>query len=194
MLQEDIIKGIVAGLPDDLFGAMIGTAVGMVIWFDGKVRDRSGSSSQDKTEERKPVRIRHYTNTLGLKGDVRVTPSSFNPSVNQKTGIFYHLRQDARVTVHIFGPEGELIQTLIENTGRTSGNHKEIWDGKDKNDQIVPDEAYSFVIKAVDNNGHEESHTPFASEWTRFDASESKISKITNTITYIDFQNRVAHE
>jgi|GEM_PF-2239498 len=47
---------------------MIGAAVGMVIWFDGKIRDRGGSSSQDKAEDSKPVRIRHYTNTPGLKG------------------------------------------------------------------------------------------------------------------------------
>lgn len=125
-----------------------------------------------------------FENPNPLLRDVKIIPSSFSPSLNQKTEISYHLRQNAVLTVHILGPEGELIRVLIENTERVAGNHKEIWDGKDKNDEVVPDEAYSFVIKAVDNSGYKETFTPSVSQWKRFDTSAMKLSKRTNTIRY----------
>ncbi|MCP4112556.1 MAG: hypothetical protein GY749_44690 [Desulfobacteraceae bacterium] len=116
--------------------------------------------------------------------NVRISPSSFNPSLNQKTEISFDLLQDAKITVNIFDPDGIPVKTLSDETETSAGTQKTAWNGKDKKGNIVPDEAYSFTIKAVDKHGNTETWKHPPQKWKRFDIPDPVISKITNTITY----------
>jgi len=122
--------------------------------------------------------------TNKLIDHVKVIPNSFNPSLNQKVELCYQLNQKSSVTVIIFGPDGEPIKTIVENEEKTAGNNKEMWNGKDMNDQIVPNEAYCFIIKAVDHQNYVETYKPIVKKWVRFDTPEYRMSKISNTISY----------
>ncbi len=119
-----------------------------------------------------------------LLSAVKISRPSFNPSLNQKVAIGYRLGREARVTVRIFGPEGELIKTLVQREERSASVFHEEWDGRDEGGDIVPDEAYSFVIEAVDHRGFEERYDPSIATWSQFDTTSAQISETTNTITY----------
>ncbi len=160
MLQKHIQYSVIALL---LFFAFISPA------------PASQKKKEGDTEFKKP--------DLLIK-NVRISPSSFNPSLNQKVEISYDLPRNAKVTIQIFDPDGTLIKTLTDQAEKTAGNQKTAWDGKDNKGDIVPDEAYSFTIKAVDKHGHTETWKHPPPKWKRFDIPDPVISKITNTITY----------
>ncbi|MDI6793328.1 MAG: hypothetical protein QME81_10745 [bacterium] len=60
-----------------------------------------------------------------------------------------------------------------------------LWDGKDTEGQLVPDEAYFFTIEAVDKKGSIEIYDPtIFSGGEEHDITEAPIDSVSGTINY----------
>lgn len=82
--------------------------------------------------------------------DVKINPESFNPTLGEKVKIYYKLSKDAKVTVRIYDPDQGIITNLLSHESREKGLNAEIWDGKDFEKAVIPDQAYFFTIEAED--------------------------------------------
>lgn len=90
---------------------------------------------------------------LLLIKDVSVKPQAFNPTSEEEVEISYSLSKDAEVTVKVFDPDNGLIKVLVSEEELKAGENKHIWDGKDIDDKIVPNQAYFFTIEADSGDG-----------------------------------------
>lgn len=81
------------------------------------------------------------------------SPSEFNPSMKETVGIPVKLTVAAEVKVEISSPDGDLITTLVKPEILAPGTHEFVWDGRDSQGKIVPNEAYVPSIKAKLGNG-----------------------------------------
>jgi FlgD Ig-like domain len=115
----------------------------------------------EKTEVLVPGPGSAPPNSQGLSiFDIALSATSFNPSRGDKIECRYNLSRDARVTVNVFDADRQLVRTLISNSQRPSGQNKEIWDGKDLDGMVVPNEAYFFNIEAEDSEYHRVVYDP----------------------------------
>jgi len=85
--------------------------------------------------------------------DEIVLPTSFslkqnypNP-FNSQTIIEYWVPENSSVAIQIYNLQGEEIRTLV-NREHIPGVYREIWDGTDRKQYIVPSGVYFIVIKA----------------------------------------------
>jgi len=100
----------------------------------------------------------------GVSGD----PVAFDPGPGERGTIVYRLSSAARVTVRVWDASDRLVRTLIAGQERATGEHREIWDGRDDSGRVVAPEAYPFTIEAL---GPGES-TPVVHDMTDADHGE----------------------
>ncbi|MBN1290211.1 MAG: T9SS type A sorting domain-containing protein [Candidatus Latescibacteria bacterium] len=79
-------------------------------------------------------------------------PNPFSPLRSDRnysrTKIQYSIQSDASITICIYDYQGRLIKELIRNEHRQGGrDHQEVWDGRDSENNIVPNGVYFYVIK-----------------------------------------------
>lgn len=85
--------------------------------------------------------------------EVVASPVVFNPAGGEKTTISYRMSHPAKTSVRIFDPDHILVREIMaESTGKPEPL-KIVWDGKDTQGRVVPDEAYFFTIEAFDYRG-----------------------------------------
>jgi len=77
---------------------------------------------------------------------------------NEPVNISYTLNRPAKVNVAIWDSYDRNVRNLLDEQPQEKGNHEIEWDGKDKFGDYVPDEAYTFVIQAVDANSNMEQY------------------------------------
>jgi hypothetical protein len=125
-------------------------------------------------------------NSQGLSVfDVALSATSFNPSRGDKIECRYSLSRDARVTVKVFDADQQLVRILVSDNPRTSGQNKEIWDGKDFDGTVVPNEAYFFNIEAEDSEHHRVVYDPIAfSGGESADLSQGEFDHDNGTLSY----------
>ena len=70
-------------------------------------------------------------------------PNPFNPS----TTISYHLGENADVRIDIYNINGQLINTLV-NKKQAAGNHVVVWNGTNKNGNLVSSGIYFYSMTA----------------------------------------------
>ncbi|MCK4413811.1 MAG: hypothetical protein KAY32_09720 [Candidatus Eisenbacteria sp.] len=70
-------------------------------------------------------------------------PNPFTP----ETRIGFELAQAGRVELGIYGVDGRLIRTLVEEQ-RAAGSHEVIWDGRDAEGQKVAGGVYFYKLAA----------------------------------------------
>lgn len=92
--------------------------------------------------------------------NVTISTVSFNPKAGQELGIYYTLTHRAKVTVQIFDPDHGLIRTLCRGITKGPGEIQEIWNGRDTEERIVPNEAYFFTIEAEGPSGKKMVYDP----------------------------------
>jgi len=80
--------------------------------------------------------------------DVSISKPFFSPSRGEEVNILYKLTQDAKVTIKIYDPDFGVIRSLILSKKCKIGINKEVWNGRDDDNAMVPDEAYFFTIEA----------------------------------------------
>ncbi|MFC1528831.1 FlgD immunoglobulin-like domain containing protein [Candidatus Latescibacterota bacterium] len=79
-------------------------------------------------------------------------PNPFSPSRADRdysrTKIQYALSQGAKISVTIHDFSGRLIKELMSGLTRDGGrDYQEVWDGRDSNNEIVPNGVYYYIIK-----------------------------------------------
>ena len=120
-----------------------------------------------------------------LLSNVRTSKSSFNPSRGEEVAIYYNLSKPAKVTVHVYDPDRGLIMTMTTEKYITHGEQTIIWDGKDMDGNVVPDEAYFFTILSVDERGNKEIYDPTTfSGGEEHDITKADINIQSQTVTY----------
>jgi hypothetical protein len=82
-------------------------------------------------------------------GGVAISRAAFNPSLGEKLSLTYELTKPDKVTVLVFDADGGLARTLLNSVGQTVGIHEVIWDGRDEEGKVVPDEVYMFTVTTV---------------------------------------------
>ncbi len=116
---------------------------------------------------------------------VKISTSSFNPQKGEELAIYCTLSKKAEIEVNLYDPDFVLIKTLTSRGFLDAGQQTFIWDGRDMDGKIVPDEAYFFTIEAQDEKGNKESYdTTVFSGGEAGDLTEADINPETKTITY----------
>lgn len=116
---------------------------------------------------------------------VNISSSSFNPNGGQKITVETALLRKAAAKIEIYDPDFMHVRTLESKGVVDAGTCRLSWDGKDVDGQVVPDEAYFFVVTATDAEGKIEVYDP-----TLFSGGEGKdvihadIDPVTKAITY----------
>jgi flagellar hook assembly protein FlgD len=85
---------------------------------------------------------------------------AFNPSAGEKVAFHYQLAADAKVTFRVYDPDRDLVATLADKQPQAKGENQLVWEGRDLDGKIVPDEAYFVTIEAVDAKGQAEVYDP----------------------------------
>jgi len=117
--------------------------------------------------------------------DVKTSKTSFNPSLGEEVALYYHLSKPAKITVHVYDPDHGLIRMLAAEKNVNAGEQTIIWDGKDPDGNLVPDEAYFFTIMAEDESGVKEIYDPITfSGGVEHDITTADINPQSQTITY----------
>ncbi len=115
---------------------------------------------------------------------VSISRDVFNPSKGEKVEISFQLSAAARVCIRVFDFDWDLIDTLCNGREMGRGRHRVFWDGQDSQGRIVPDEAYFFVIKALNKDG-EAVYDPSAfSGGMNHEIKELKISPDKQQLEY----------
>lgn len=79
------------------------------------------------------------------------SPNPFN-SDNQSTKIYYTLDKTADVTVEVWDGS-TLVDTLLDDLSRNSGQNNLTWDGRNSNNNYVNDDTYTYKITACNTYG-----------------------------------------
>ena len=70
-------------------------------------------------------------------------PNPFNPT----TTIRFDLAKNEKVELAIYNTRGELVK-VIASGNYSAGSHSVMWDGRDRNDRLVPSGIYLYKLKA----------------------------------------------
>ncbi len=69
---------------------------------------------------------------------------------NSQTIISYYLSEKSVVSLHIYSITGHFVTAIINKERQNSGEHKYVWDGKDKNDRMVSTGIYFYELYVDD--------------------------------------------
>lgn len=120
-----------------------------------------------------------------LISQISVSKSSFNPSQKEEVGLSLHLSEKAKVDVHVYDADWGLVKVLAKAEEFAGGAQTFIWDGKDDQGAVVPDEAYFFTIAATDAQGNQDVYDPVAfSGGVTHDIVDADINEESQTINY----------
>ena len=78
---------------------------------------------------------------------VSISKEFFNPSLGQTVQISLALLRSGLLSVTIIDRDGYSVSTLSAEKSVKAGNLSFVWDGKNKDGSVVPDEAYSVLIQ-----------------------------------------------
>jgi len=119
-----------------------------------------------------------------LLSKLRVSKSSFNPQKGDEVGVYFTLSKGAKVEVNIYDPDSGLIRTFQKEFS-DSGEQGLIWDGKDMDGRVVPDEAYYFAVTAEEDSKTKEIYDPTTfSGGVEHDITSADADPESHTINY----------
>lgn len=103
--------------------------------------------------------------------------NEFQPVKEEIFSIPFYLPYSANVEIDIFTPDGDLVRKIDYPIKLKGGEHLLSWDGKDHDENIVPNEAYYPVLHAKNDSGTTESFSP---RQTGGEITEGVTLEITN--------------
>jgi len=120
-----------------------------------------------------------------LLSEVNTSSSSFNPTQGQDVAIYFHLSKAATVTATVYDPDHGLIKVLAAEESMEAGEQVLVWDGKDLDGRIIPDEAYFLTITAEIGQDTKEIYDPTTfSGGEAHDITTADIDPVSHTINY----------
>lgn len=116
--------------------------------------------------------------------DVRIDRKEFNPGKGETATISYRISKPAKAIIKIFDADMCLVRDLMaESTGDMYLNEV-IWDGRDLEGNVVPDEAYFFTIEAMDYQGNFTLYDPTTLSGGEFFITEVNFDRERNRLSY----------
>ncbi|MCG2703985.1 MAG: gliding motility-associated C-terminal domain-containing protein, partial [Candidatus Omnitrophica bacterium] len=83
-------------------------------------------------------------------------PDAFSPNNDGTCDVSvltYELIRDALITLSVYDAANQPVRVWEENIAKTSGTHTVEWNGCNDNAEVLPDGAYTYVVKAQDALG-----------------------------------------
>ncbi|MBN1494798.1 S-layer homology domain-containing protein [Candidatus Peregrinibacteria bacterium] len=90
-----------------------------------------------------------------------VTPYTFNPVNNNTLKISFRTNKTAYVTVSVYDEDDYLVKRLWDYRSTSAGEYQILWNGKDKNNNLVSDGDYYVRIVAENSNDEVEKEIDF---------------------------------
>jgi hypothetical protein len=84
------------------------------------------------------------------EGSIEVDKETFNPTAGETLQLRIEGDEITDTRLLVYDPDGGLIRTLSVPVGFTGAQSGVIWDGRDDEGRIVPDEAYTLVTETED--------------------------------------------
>jgi len=110
-----------------------------------------GSAAHAKHPEKMPPMPPGFVKSQPFEiSGITVEPKMFDPSRQEAVTISFRLSRPGKASVQIFDPAMHLISEMFAEEVGGSGLHEAVWDGRDLEGRLVPDEAYLFTIEARD--------------------------------------------
>ena len=75
------------------------------------------------------------------------TVQEFNPSSGKAIELPVKITEPGKIEVSIYTADGDLVRILSSDRKEKAGVYSITWDGKDHNNVVVPNEAYTPVVK-----------------------------------------------
>lgn len=72
----------------------------------------------------------------------------FSPSSGQKIKLGFSLEEESTVTLDLMSADGDLMRRLIDEKKFSTGSHEVLWDGRDDQGSVVPNEAWVPIFRA----------------------------------------------
>ena len=120
-----------------------------------------------------------------LLSNISISKPSFNPINNEKQTITFNISRPSKVVLNIYDSDSVLIKKLNSNKYFSADKNSLMWDGRDNNGNIVPNEAYFFTIIANDESGVQEIYDPtMFSGGVENDIVNVEINPDTHDISY----------
>jgi hypothetical protein len=85
---------------------------------------------------------------------VSTDQASFWPEKGESVELRYQVSQPSTVTVRLLDPDDRVVRTIRQQVA-SPGAQKLSWDGRDDGGQVVPPDAYVYVISARSSSGDE---------------------------------------
>ncbi|MGD9849768.1 MAG: flagellar hook assembly protein FlgD [Nitrospirales bacterium] len=103
---------------------------------------------------------------LNLLGHSIVTSgNTIGLGTSGEAKLSYALSQNANVVnIEVLGPNGQVLRTLNPGVAQAIGGHDMLWDGKNKDGDVLPPGVYEFRVKAEDANNKTVPTLTFARE------------------------------
>jgi flagellar hook assembly protein FlgD len=77
---------------------------------------------------------------------VTIANTTINPTAHQTTGVDVFFAESGRATVRILDRDGYPVRTLAADKAIKAGKTEWLWDGRNDDGAVVPDEAYSLKV------------------------------------------------
>jgi hypothetical protein len=120
-----------------------------------------------------------------LISNITTSASSFNPQKGEEVSIYFTFSRKAKAEVNFYDPDFTLVRVLKSQGFFEAGQHTLVWDGKDLEGNVVPDEAYFFTVVAEDEMGNTQIYDPTVfSGGEGGDITEASVDPDTKVITY----------
>ncbi|QTA79403.1 FlgD Ig-like domain-containing protein [Desulfonema limicola] len=120
-----------------------------------------------------------------ILSEVKLSKTSFNPSLGEEIAVSFMLSESAEISLNIYDPDHGLINSIAEKKQMPPGKQLFLWNGKDTEGKIVPDESYYFTIIAENKAGNIEIYDPtLFSGGKEYEIRQAKINHQDYTISY----------
>ena len=84
--------------------------------------------------------------TEEINTSINILLGNYPNPFNSSTKIYYEVPSSGHVKIDIIDINGRLINTIVNNVQK-AGNYVSYWDGKNKNEMIVPSGVYMCVLE-----------------------------------------------
>lgn len=109
-----------------------------------------------------------------------LSSAAFNPSRGDSVTLGFDLRAEGPWAVLVLDSDGGVVRTVAAEKPLRAGRQELVWDGRDTDGKVVPDEAYTFVWESGGDR-----HDPAAvSGGEAGDITGARFDREAGTVTY----------
>lgn len=123
---------------------------------------------------------------------MEIAPSVFNPALGQHVRVSLDWEVAGSVQVEVLDRDGYRVRLLTADQAITPGLRVFVWDGRDDNGELVPDEAYSFRVRFESPSGESIDYFPANGPTEHVNITVESYDRTTGVLRYrMPFPGRV---